>query len=159
LPDGFSAAAGEPVPIRLNHELDLAGNEYGSPYSVMSARDETVEFLRSAESAIVWHNSSIRETQIWLMDGQRIAARLTVLDEHGNPIFVGVPWSVAGIGDMNGDGSSDIVWHNSSSNETQVWLMDGKRIVSRVTVLDERGGPIFVGPPRRIAATGRLSGR
>ena len=34
---------------------------------------------------------------------------------------------------------SDIVWYNSASHYTQVWLMDEHRVVGRETVLDERG--------------------
>ena len=33
----------------LDHEIDAGGNEYASPYSVMSARDNSVEFLRPAD--------------------------------------------------------------------------------------------------------------
>jgi hypothetical protein len=36
----------------LNHELDAAGSEYASPYSVMSARKEAGEFLRPPDARL-----------------------------------------------------------------------------------------------------------
>jgi len=49
---------------------------------------------------------------------------------------------------------SEIVWHNSQSGETQLWLMKGDRIGRRVTVTDEKGAQIHVGPPWSIAGVG-----
>jgi len=42
------------------------------------------------------------------------------------------------------------VWHNSASNETQIWFMDAGRIAGRQTVLGEDGQAVFVGPPWKI---------
>ncbi|MER7581121.1 CAP domain-containing protein, partial [Kitasatospora sp. NPDC097691] len=87
-----------------------------------------------------------------------IVQRPTVLDEHGEFIGVGPPWSIAGCGDFNRDGSADIVWHNADTGETQIWLMNGNNIVQRPTVLDEHGEFIGVGPPWSIAGCGDFNG-
>lgn len=55
--------------------------------------------------------------------------------------------------DFNDDNLPDIVWHNSSTGETQVWFMDGSSRVGRATVVDESGNPILVGLPWRIVAS------
>jgi hypothetical protein len=34
-------------------------------------------------------------------------------------------WHVAGTGDFNGDGKSDVTWHNNASGETIIAEMDG----------------------------------
>src|ERR1700737_704629 len=107
---------------------------------------------------IAWHNSSTNETQIWFMKDERVVRRGTVLGENGAPAFGGPPWRIVGTGDMNGDGQSDIVWHNSSTNETQIWFLDGEQVVRRGTVLGENGAPAFVGPPWRIVGTGDANG-
>jgi hypothetical protein len=117
---------------------------------------------------IVWHNDTSNETQIWEVFPQvpaqgntiRIKRRVTVQDEKGQPIFVGPPWRVVGVADFNADAlhhpqTGDIVWHNDTSNETQIWILDddGQKIAIRVTVTDENHQPIFVGPPWHIVAT------
>src|SRR4051794_35652138 len=93
------------------------------------------------------------------MDGHRIVGRGPVLDENGQPIFVGAPWNIVGVGDFNGNGKPDILWHDTNaSNETQIWFMDGHRIVGRGPVLDENGQPIFVGAPWNIVGVGDFNG-
>jgi hypothetical protein len=49
---------------------------------------------------------------------------------------------------------SDILWYNSSTGETQVWYMDGHRLVDRGTVLGLDGNPVFIRPPFSIVGTG-----
>jgi hypothetical protein len=84
---------------------------------------------------ILWHNGATGATQIWLMSlGSRVG-RATVLSENGGrPAFVGLPWSIMGANDFDQDGNSDILWHNATTGETQIWLMNGASIASRVTV-------------------------
>ncbi|MFB0619520.1 hypothetical protein, partial [Streptomyces sp. AGS-58] len=74
---------------------------------------------------ILWHNAETAETQIWLMNGNQIAGRPTVVDEQSSPIFIGSPWSIVGTGDFDQNGSVDILWHNAETAETQIWLMNG----------------------------------
>ena len=57
-------------------------------------------------------------------------------------ISVGLPFEIVGVGNISGDGQADIVWHDRQSNETQIWRMNGHRIVRRETVVDERGEKI-----------------
>jgi Matrixin len=45
-------------------------------------------------STICWHNASTGETQLWLMDGARVANRETVLGQDGKPALVGLPFSI-----------------------------------------------------------------
>ena len=84
------------------------------------------------------------------MDGNRATGRPTVLFENGELALVGPPWSIVGVGDMTGDGTSDIVWHNSASNEIQIWIMDGYQIKGRPLVRMEDDTVAYVGPPWRI---------
>jgi hypothetical protein len=48
-------------------------------------------------------------------------------------------------GDFNKDGKADLVWHNSTTGEIQIWYMDGSRVKGRQTVLGEDGKAAFVG--------------
>ena len=122
----------------------------GPPFSIVGVGD----FSKDGNADILWYNNSTGETQIWFMNGPRVASRATVLGENGEPTFIGPPFSIVGVGDFNGDGKADILWHNSSTGETQIWLMDGPRVSSRATVLGETGQPTFIGPPFSIVGTG-----
>jgi hypothetical protein len=122
----------------------------GPPFEIVGVGD----VMGDGKADIVWHNSQTNETQIWAMNGHRIAGRATVVGENGLPAFVGPPFEIVGVGDVTGDGKSDIVWHHGGTGETQIWRMDGHRIAGRATVVGENGQPIFVGPPFRIVGVG-----
>jgi hypothetical protein len=65
------------------------------------------------------------EMQIWHMNGQRITVRATVRGEDGRPVFVRLPWAIVGTDYFDLDKTIDILWHNDSSGETQIWFMIG----------------------------------
>ena len=113
----------------------------------------------NGKADIVWYNRQTGETQVWYMDGHQLVGRGTVVDEGGNFIPIAPPFRIVGVGDMDGNGKADIVWYNSETGETQVWYMDGHRLVGRGTVVDERGDFIPVGPPFSIVGVGALEGR
>jgi hypothetical protein len=121
----------------------------GPPWSIVGTND----FDQNRTSDILWHNGASGETQIWRMNGHRITHRVTVVDEDGRPILVGQPWSIVGTNDFDRNDAADIVWHNATTGETQIWRMNGHRITHRVTVVDEKGRPILVGAPWKIVGT------
>ncbi len=126
----------------------------GPPWSIVGSRD----FDGDGTTDLLWHNSSTNETQIWFMNGFKIQGRATVLGQDGRPALVGLPWSIVGTNDMNGDKKTDIIWHNSTTNETQFWFMNGHRLTGRATVLGENGSPFFVGLPWSIVGTNDFNG-
>ena len=137
--------------------VDENGNfiPIGPPFSIVGVGDMD----GNGKADIVWYNSQTGETQVWYMDGHRLVGRGTVVDEGGNFIPIGPPFSIVGVGDMDGRGKADIVWYNSQTGETQVWYMDGHRLVGRGTVVDEGGNFIPIGPPFSIVGVGDMDGR
>jgi len=128
----------------------------GLPWSIVGTN--TMNGYGNRKPDIIWHNSSSGETQIWNMDDHRVRGRATVLGENGSPAFVGLPWSIVGTNDFNHDGTADILWHNSSTGETQIWNVNrdgngGYRVSSRATVLGENGSAALVGLPWSIVGT------
>jgi hypothetical protein len=95
---------------------------------------------------IVWHNEATGEIQIWFMRGNARIGRANITD-GASTARIGPPWSIAASNDFNGDGLADLLWYNASTGETQVWFMDGSRLSSRATVVNESGQPFLVGPP------------
>ncbi|MFF8264985.1 hypothetical protein [Streptomyces virginiae] len=53
---------------------------------------------------------------------------------------------------------SDILWYNTESGETQIWLMNKEQRVERATVVDENKKPALIGPPWHIVGAGNVSG-
>src|ERR1022692_2403722 len=133
----FMNAGGDGITRRATVVDEHNNNIFvGSPWSIVGV----------SQGEIVWHNSESNESQIWFMNagGDGITRRATVKDEHNNNIFVGSPWSIVGVS------QGEIVWHNSQSNETQIWFMEGNQIKRRPTVVDQNGKNNFVGPPWSI---------
>jgi hypothetical protein len=79
------------------------------------------DFNADGKSDILWRNTSTGENAIWLMNGFTRAS---------SNYIPGVPaalpgWTIAGVGDFNADGKSDILWRNTSTGENAIWLMNG----------------------------------
>jgi hypothetical protein len=103
---------------------------------------------------IVWHNDATNETQVWEINNGSILRRSTVVNEEGEPVFVGHPFRIVAADRYK------ILWHHDETNETQLWFMKTSpkngsvsipdQISRRATVLDELSQPVFVGPPWSI---------
>ena len=58
---------------------------------------------------------------VWLMNGYSVSARIAVYP------FVGTSWTIAGMGDFNGDRNMDLVLRDRAGNIV-IWLMDGPNV-------------------------------
>jgi len=126
----------------------------GPPWNIVSSND----FNGDGKVDVLWHNDSTGETQLWFMDGHQLIGRATVVGEDGAAAFVGPPWNIVGSNDFNGDGKADVLWHNDSTGESQLWFMNGHRLIGRATVVGEDGVPILVGAPWVIVGNGDFNG-
>jgi ELWxxDGT repeat protein len=77
---------------------------------------------------ILWRNTSSGETAIWLMNGATITNGADTTF-GGLAVRPDASWSVAGVGDFNHDGNSDILWRNSNGTLNE-WLMKGSTITA-----------------------------
>ncbi len=144
---------------RLIHRATVIGPDgnptaIGTPFSIVGVGDFSGHNGIGGDD-IVWYNSQTGETQIWFMNDNQLVGRATVVGPDGNPSFIGPPFSIVGIGDFDGDGKADIVWHHSQTNETQIWFMNGNQLVQRATVVGPDGNPSVVGDPFSIVGIGR----
>ncbi|GAA0954841.1 FG-GAP repeat domain-containing protein [Virgisporangium aurantiacum] len=126
----------------------------GPPFRIVGISDVNGD----GPGDIVWHHDQTGETRIWIMNIDRIYRQATVLGENGQPAFVGPPFRIVGVGDMNSDGYADIVWHHDQTGETRIWFMRGERVIRQATVVGENGQPALVGPPFRIVGVSERYG-
>jgi hypothetical protein len=75
----------------------------------------------SAAPAIrmLWQNTSTGDRSIWLMNGTSWDGGYVPLPQ------VPTEWSIAGSGDFNTDGNTDIVWQNTVTGDRSIWFMSG----------------------------------
>ena len=59
---------------------------------------------------------------IWLMKGGAIA--------NSGGFGASADWVIAGLGDVNGDGKTDILWRSSATNSLGIWFMNGRAVAS-----------------------------
>jgi YD repeat-containing protein len=115
-----------------------------SPWQIVGHGD----FNGDGKSDILLHDSSTGQVYIWLMDG-------TTISSHGSPwtLGAGTPWQIAGVGDFDGDGKSDILLNDSSTGQVYIWLMNG-------TTISGQGSPwtLGAGSPWQIAGAGDFNG-
>ena len=85
------------------------------------------DFNADGKRDILWRDTS-GEVSAWMMNGTTIASSGD-LTFGGTAITPDASWSVAGIGDFNGDGDSDVLWQNSNGSLNE-WLMNGATITA-----------------------------
>lgn len=79
-------------------------------------------------TAVVWHNGTTGATQIWYMNGVDRTSYADVDSSLNVPDSTG--WRIVGADEFDGDGNTDLVWHNGTTGQTQIWYMQGSHRVS-----------------------------
>jgi hypothetical protein len=82
----------------------------------------TGDFNGNGKGDVLWQNTATGDVAIWLMDGTTIrsAGIVACVDPASG-------WIAAGVGDLNGDGKSDIVWYHEGTRQLAGWIMNGLR--------------------------------
>ena len=86
------------------------------------------DFTRDGRADVLWRNAG-GQLALWTVSGNTIVDSAAISDGSGNLVQPDASWSVAGVGNSNVDGSSNIFWRNSGG-PIAIWTMNGSTIVS-----------------------------
>lgn len=79
---------------------------------------------------VLLQNSSTGAVEIMLVNGTNYLDPVGTVDSTTAVTTPGANWKVISSGDFDGDGKSDILWQNSVTGQTEVYLMNGAAIGS-----------------------------
>lgn len=104
----------------------LAGSSVSGPLQEIGRAPATQtvgathDFNGDGRPDILWYDTASRRLQVSRMQGAQIQGTLTPSpDMHTSAAF-----RVLGAGDVNGDSTTDIVWHDASTRRTEIWLLN-----------------------------------
>jgi hypothetical protein len=83
----------------------------------------TGDFNGDHTTDILLYNSNTSQVGEWLMQNGQLTAGPII-----GSLGVSSGWSIAGTGDFNGDGTSDILLYNSTNTQVGEWLMQNGQL-------------------------------
>ena len=108
-----------------------------------------------APADVLWRNAE-GSLGMWMMNGSTVAAA-GAPTYHGAPAAPDPSWSIAGIGDFNGDGTDDILWRDPSGGMLGEWTMSGSTIVA-ANLMTYNGSPTAPDASWSVLAVGDFNG-
>ncbi|MBD1874557.1 DUF4347 domain-containing protein [Nodosilinea sp. FACHB-131] len=138
--DGATGNTFSPRNAQVNQFLQVAVSYVdgqGTSESLTSAStsggvvkfNATSDFNGDGSVDIFWRHQNVGESVFWLMDNINFSR-----GDFLSPAVTDVTWDIKALGDLNGDGQSDLIWQHKVSNQVAVWLMDGVNLMSSALV-------------------------
>ena len=78
---------------------------------------------RDGNQDLFWHHAVSGQLAVWFMRGRVAMAGEALLPDR----VADTAWQVRGVGDLDGNGSPDLVWQNTTTFQVATWLLSGLR--------------------------------
>lgn len=89
----------------------------------------TSDFNGDGYTDILWRHYGTGSNGVWLMHGTTLLSAATIA-----PLRVPTNWRIHGMGDLNQDGHTDLVWRDYTTGANGLWLMHGTALVKTVSL-------------------------
>jgi hypothetical protein len=80
---------------------------------------------RDGNPDLFWHHAVTGQLAVWFMRGRVLASGQAISPDRVSDLN----WQVRGAGDLDGNGSPDLIWQNTSTFQVAAWLLEGLRMI------------------------------
>jgi hypothetical protein len=88
------------------------------------------DFNNDGNTDILWRHMPSGSVAVWYMNGGGSLSHTATLYPN-----IDLSWQIAGVGDFNNDGNTDILWRHLPSGMVAIWYMDGDGRISNTAVI------------------------
>jgi hypothetical protein len=117
----------------------------------------TGDFNGDGKADVLWRQAASGLSFVWHLDGATIDAGAVRIVSRGRLPRLDFTWSVAGIGDFNGDGKADVFWRRASGTN-YVLHVDGSVISGGFLAIVSQGTLPALGTSWTPVAVGDFNG-
>ena len=85
------------------------------------------DFNRAGRRELLWRDTSTGALTMWALGDNLLPVRTAVQNATGDSLRMPPAWHLAGVGDFDADGASDLLWREAGGNRNVLWQMNGAK--------------------------------